>query len=279
MTNTAPTNGVFSHATSDRAESIRETLQPAPANGTRQRRWKLVGRDALEQAVAESLEIVVQQEIGELDAEVAERVQQSFLREFRSRIRGGGRSLRAVSKKDFLEELERSNSELTAKRNETRRELSDLEVKVKKIESGEDPSAQPAAGLRAAEVRVRVLSFLEDRLKTARTRDDLGRGLLDFASSLVQEDRRRRGLDDPAATSNEALDRYRRRIEKLRSALSVTEGQLEELARRAQEDPDGAASPLARAVLDGREGDENRRALMRRLFEENIALREALRRA
>lgn len=249
---------------------------PSDAGAAAQKRWKLVGKDALDQAVAESLAQVVREEVGDLDPELLARVQASFLREFRARIRGGGRSLKAVSKKDFLQELERSNSELIAKRNETLKELSDLESKVRSIESGE---AAPAAGLRAAEVRARVLSFLEGRLKQARSQDDLGRGLLEFASSLVQEDRRRRGLDDPTSSSNEALDRYRRRIEKLRSALSVTEGQLDELARRAQQDPDGAATPLARAFLEGREGDEDRRALMQRLFEENIALREALKRA
>ena len=256
-------------------------LQPrppqAPPSGSR--RWKLVGKDALDAAIAESMDTVLQSAALDVHPAVRERVREAFVKELRDRIRGEGRSLRAVSKQDFLQELERSNSELVAKRDATRTELLSLEDKVRSLESGSEEAPAFASGLRAAEVRARVLSFLEDRLRNARTRDDLGRGLLDFASELVQEDRRRRGLDDATENSNEALDRYRRRIDKLRTALSETEGQLEELARRAQEDPDGAAGPLARALLEGKDGDDDRRALMQRLFEENIALREALRRA
>ena len=255
------------------------TLRPVPTQGRRPKRWKLVGNDALERAVNEAFVTVAEREVGGLDGLLLARLQSGFLIEFRKRIKGGGRSLRAVSKKDFLEELEQSNSELLAKRDGTLAKLRDLEDKVKAIEAGDASALGSADGLRPAEVRARVLKFLETRLRAARTRDEFGRGLLEFSSALLREDRERRGLDGEDGLGGEALDRYRRRIDKLRSALSDTEEQLEELARRAREGAEPEHTGQLNPILIGRESKEERLAMMQRLFEQNLALRDSLRAA
>ncbi|MFT5690590.1 MAG: hypothetical protein ACI8PQ_003447 [Planctomycetota bacterium] len=282
MSHTVPNAGAPENVPHPSRGTDQGTLRPEPPQRQspegRSKHWKLVGRDALDQAVAEALRSVIQREVGEMAPELMERIQVGFLREFREGISGGGRSLRAVSKRDFLKELERSNSKLVAKRRTAQKELAELETKVQAIETGEE-SPGVTLGLRAAEIRSLVLGFLEGRVKAAHTKDDLGRGLLDLASGLIREDRRRRGLDSAEGQANEALDVYRRRIEKLRSALSMTESQLEQLAIQAKKENEAHLIPMTSALLDDRVDHEDRRTIMQQLFDENIALRKALRRA
>ncbi len=228
-------------------------------------------------AVFRSLERTLRQHGGD-----PARVKRLIRREFQALLRSNGRTIRGVLRRSFLIELQRAHAELLISRERANEELHALELKKATLTgrlaspSGEAGVLLRSAGAideRALELAfARVLERAEGSIRPRLLAGELREETMSFLRETLARLQERRDREIA-----EEIDRYERRIAKLKDSLERTEALLEEL-RAAPLDEEGKAS-IYRTVQGLSEGAarlEQKKALLSRIYEANLALREEL---
>lgn len=240
-------------------DSRPDSLQPLPPAG---RQMRLVSRDllrhSLEQAVEETL-----LEFSGLAPAARLTLRRQILRRFESAALDRARRVRGLTRAEALREFERAYGALGQERAEARQGLEELEASLQATRaSGRATEAPEPAALAQA-----LHSDLEELLRAADPPAALAR---------VHERVSRRltlAIEQALSHERDKADVLERRLTKMRAELANLEHSLAELERRAAKD-EGIAS-IYRTVqgLTTAESEiEVKRALMRQIFEANVAL-------
>ncbi len=243
-------------------------------------RWSL--EDALDAGVLAALERMFGSYEGDLSG-----VQRVLRLEFQAMLRTSGRSIRSLLRRSFLTELHRSHIELVLAREHAKEELARLETRRAEFgtappaaaESSDDAARSAALqALRGPEVD---RAGLEERFRQVLARAplspeenralaaDLGKEALSVLEEALESFRLRRDR-----ATQEEIDRYERRITKLKESLARTEHLLSGLASTRRVDA-GVASiyRTVQGLQDDAAQHEKKAALLADIFEANLALR------
>ncbi len=228
-------------------------------------------------AVFRSLERTLRQHGGD-----PARVKRLIRQEFQALLRSNGRVIRGVLRRSFLIELQRAHAELLISRERASEELRALELEKANLAGRlEAPGRQASLLLQSAsaidegeleQALVRVLARAQGSITPRLLASELKEETLSFLRGTlarVQEQRDRE--------IKEEIDRYERRIAKLKDSLERTEALLEEL-RASPLDEEGKASiyRTVQGLSAGAARLEQKKALLSRIYEANLALREGL---
>jgi hypothetical protein len=244
-------------------------------------RWTV--EDALDASVVAALERLFGSYDGDLSG-----VRRVLRLEFQGLLRTSGRSVRTLLRRSFLTELHRSHLELVLARERAKEELARLEEW--RVEFGGTPpvALEPETGSAPAQAPHHVVptpeldrALLEERFRAVLARSTLspkeqqsiaaefGKEAETALERALESFRLRRDH-----SMQEEMDRYERRIAKLKESLERTEQLLSDLAGARLTDP-GVAS-IYRDV-QGLQADvrnrEQKAALLADIFEANLALR------
>lgn len=239
--------------------------QTAGSPGARQ--LKVIGRRPLEAAFEAALARSLRRHAPELDEERVALVREQAFRDFMRLVGSQVRSLRGISKRDFLADLEQSHAAVLREREEARRELARLEVRAAVVRRMEAPREAEGAG-----------TPLNDGLQEIFQRAERGELAMEDLRQEVELAASQYASIDKERTLSEyerQIDLFQRRIAKLNESLKRSEQTIQELARSKQVDP-GLAS-VYRSVQGLAADAQMREAkldLLVKLFESNLALRE-----
>jgi hypothetical protein len=240
------------------------------------KRLTLVNRDVLRRIVMGAVDRAVDmaQEGALIDTLVAE-LARSLRRE--------GRAIRGLTRRQFLEELERSNHELLQLRKQAESELSNLQAELLLHRRMLDDAhaamvARADADAPVFDAKVRdELAALFDRAEAGELTLQELRSEVDALVLASSRDGRGRMLDAWAIERDRQVDLLRRRINKLNRSLEASEEAIQRLSSQAEEDP-GIAS-IYRTV-QGLEATANhlarKRVMLSEIYRENLKLRERL---
>jgi hypothetical protein len=238
------------------------------------KRLTLVNRDVLRRIVMGSVDraVDVAQEGNLIDTLVAE-LARSLRRE--------GRAIRGLTRRQFLEELERSNHELLQLRRQAESELSNLQAELMLHRRMLDDAhaamvARADADAPIFDAKVRDdLARLFDRAEAGELTLQELRAEVDALVLASSSEGRDRMLDAWAVERDRQVDLLRRRINKLNRSLEASEEALQRLSSQAEEDP-GIAS-IYRTV-QGLEMTANhlarKRVMLAEIYRANLRLRE-----
>jgi len=238
------------------------------------KRLTLVNRDVLRRIVMGSVDraVDVAQEGTLIDTLVAE-LARSLRRE--------GRAIRGLTRRQFLEELERSNHELLQLRRQAESELSNLQAELMLHRRMLDDAhaamvARADADAPIFDAKVREdLAALFDRAEAGELTLQELRAEVDALVQASSSEGRGRMLDAWAVERDRQVDLLRRRINKLNRSLEASEEALQRLSSHAEEDP-GIAS-IYRTV-QGLEMTANhlarKRVMLAEIYRANLRLRE-----
>lgn len=249
-----------------RPERPEEASSPAP----RERQLKVIGRQPLAAAFEAALARSLRRHLPELDERRIALVREQAFRDFMQLVGQKVRNLRGVSKRDFLAELERSHTEVLQQREEARRELARLQLRVEVIQRlKRDQGALDAGGSPLNE-------GLQELFRRAQ-RGELSLEDLKQEVELVAQEFAHLDKERSLSEYDRQLDVFERRIAKLNVSLRQSEDTIQELARHKAVDP-GIASVYR--TVQGLSVDDQQRDvkhdLLVKLFEANLALREQM---
>ncbi len=235
----------------------------------------LVNRDVLHRIVRGAVDRAVDcaQEGELIDTLVAE-LARSLRRE--------GRAIRGLTRRQVLDELERSNHELFRLRARAQAELQDLQSELELHRRMLDDAhaamvARAAADATVLDARIHDdLAELFDRAERSElSLADLRREV-DAAVAAAAQKGRTRMLDAWADERDRQVELLRRRIVKLNRSLDATEDAYQRLAAEAEDD--GWASGFR--TVQGLEASATQRAkklvMLAELYRANLQLRETL---
>lgn len=236
----------------------------------RQRQLRVISRQPLEAAFEAALARSLRRHAPELDERTIAIVREQAFRDFMQLVGQNVRNVRGVSKREFMAEFERSHADVLKQREEARRELARLQLRVellRRLKAGQGSADEAGSPLDEA------LQLLFRRARSGELdMDDLKREVELMALEFAHFDKKR-----SQSEYDRQLDVFERRIAKLNSSLKVSEETIEALARHKAGDP-GIAS-IYRTV-QGLSADDTLHAvkheLLVKLFEANLALREQM---
>lgn len=236
----------------------------------------LVDRDVLRRIVRGAVDRAVDcaQEGELIDTLVAE-LARSLRRE--------GRAIRGLTRRQFLEELERSNHELLQLRARAQAELSDLQAELVLHRRMLDDAHAAMVARADAEARVldaevlKGLALLFDLAEAGEISLSELRSRVDELVLATSRDGRGRMLDAWAVERDRQVELLRRRINTLNRSLSASEEALQRLSAQAEEDP-GIASIYK--TVQGLEATATnlarKRVMLAEIYRENLKLREQM---
>ncbi|MEM7305570.1 MAG: hypothetical protein AAF682_02815 [Planctomycetota bacterium] len=242
-----------------------------------QRRLNLVRGEALRRIVSE---VVARSLKGPGDGrELADALTSDLI----SALRREGQSVRGMTKRAFLVEMERSNHELLQARDKARRELDELrkEETFQRQLLAETHSAVIRCADEGADGREQESLSRLNALMDAVARGELSvEDLRDEMSALVLESARRERrdiLDAMTVERDRQVDMLERRIAKLNRSLELSEQAISDLASR--KDVDEGIASIYRTVQGlsiHAPQAEKKRELLQEIFQSNVELREQL---
>jgi hypothetical protein len=240
------------------------------------RNLTLVNRDVLRRIVRGAVDRAVDSaQEGELIDTLIGELAQSLRRE--------GKAIRGLTRRQFLEELERSNHELLQLRAQAQAELSDLQAELvlhRQMLDGAHAAMVARADAEAHVLDAKVLdglALLFDLAEAGEISLSELRGRVDELVLSNSRDGRGRMLDAWAVERDRQVELLRRRINKLNRSLLASEEALQRLATQAEEDP-GIAS-IYRTVQGLEATATNlarKRQMLAEIYRENLKLREGM---
>jgi len=236
----------------------------------------LVDRDILRRIVRGAVDraVDVAQEGELIDTLVAELARS---------LRHEGRAIRGLTRRQFLEELERSNHELLQLRARAQAELSDLQAELVLHRQMLDDAHAAMVARGDAEARVldakvlEGLALLFDLAEAGEITLSELRSRVDELVLATSRDGRAGMLDAWAVERDRQVELLRRRINKLNRSLLASEEALQRVSAQAQEDP-GIAS-IYRTVQGLEATATNlarKRTMLAEIYRENLKLRESM---
>ncbi len=231
-------------------------------------RWlRVVRRDDFSRLMGRAIEAALVRR-GGLAPERARLLRADALERFTTLFGLGTRRVRALTKNEVLQELERTHGELLRRRQQWNGELEGLQ--------------QELVHARTRAASESTLSEAEEAALEGALATDLERMLASSAPRaaldgvLVRERQRRaRALAGVVRHERERIDQLERRMSKLRAEVERMEQQLIELARRAQLDPGLPSIYDSVQGLSAEEADRAAKAqMLTSIFEQNLALQQ-----
>ena len=246
-----------------------DEASPAPAP-PRQRQLRVISRQPLEAAFEAALARSLRRHAPKLDERTIAIVREQAFRDFMQLVGQNVRSVRGVSKREFMAELERSHADVMRQREDARHELARLRLRVellRRLKSGQGSDGDAGSPLNDA------LQLLFRRARSGELdMDELKREVELMAMEFAHFDKKR-----SQSEYDRQLDLFERRIAKLNTSLKESEETIQALARHKAGDQ-GIAS-IYRTV-QGLSADDQMHAvkheLLVKLFEANLALREQM---
>lgn len=178
----------------------------------------------------------------------------------------GARRVRAQTKNEVLQELERTHGELLRRRQQWNGELDGLQQELVRARERET-DASTLSGAEEAALEGALSADLERLLAASDPRAALG-GVL-----ARERERRAAALASVVRRERERIDQLERRMGKLRAEVERMERQLGELAQRAQLDPGLPSIYDSVQGLSAEEADRAAKAQMLTvIFEQNLKL-------
>jgi chaperonin cofactor prefoldin len=246
------------------------------------RRLRVIGREPLTTALDIAVSRALRRVLPEYDAERVEAIQDDVRRSFGELLRANGERVRGVTKSRFMEELERSRDSILVAHRRAEEELRRLQETVECLRA-----IQVDSRLRdRSDDLERSLGFEEEL--TRRFADVLARAAeggvpigvlteeLVAAAGALARDERERAASGRAAGTEEEIQRYQRRIDKLTASLARTEDALKKLSRL--EEGDAGIASIYRTVQGLSEDElelERKRELLAEIFSANLLLQKA----
>lgn len=170
------------------ARSGAETPSPEPevrADAPRRRELKVIRRGTMREAFEASVEKALYAHLSRLPAGTASRILRDAFEDFTRRVRENVRSVRGVTKRDFLAQLERSHDRILVEREKAREELAKLQEQVETFRDVDDSSpgltrSERSRSLAAYESQIdvfqrRIAKLTESLARSERALEDLSR--------------------------------------------------------------------------------------------------------
>lgn len=231
-----------------------------------QGRWlRVVRRDDFARLMGRAIEAALVRR-GGLAPERARLLRADALQRFVTLFGVGARRVRALTRSEVLEQLERTHGTLLRRRQEWNGELAGLEQELAQARGREESTLTEAeeAGLAQA-----LQLDLENLLRAPQPRAAL-------AGVLARErERRAHALAAVVVRERERIDQLERRMAKLRAEVERMEAQIAELARQAEIDP---GLPSIYRTVQGLSAAEAERAakaeMLTRIFEQNLLIQK-----
>ena len=204
---------------------------------------------------------------GRMTPPEARRMRWEVMRRFETQLLQQTRRVRALTRSQCLQELERSHGKLLRERARQGQELVGLERELARVRG------EGATEVLGPEEEKALSSALERDLRDLLQSGNPAGGLEEV---LARESLRRAdALARVVARERERIDVLERRLAKLRSAQDQSERAMEELARRAE--IDGGLPSIYRHVQGLRHGEtgrETKAVLLAGLFDQNWAFQK-----
>jgi flagellar biosynthesis chaperone FliJ len=229
-------------------------------------RWlRVVRRDDFARLMGRAIEAALVRR-GGLAPERARLLRADALERFTTLFGVGARRVRAQTKNEVLQELERTHGELLRQRQQWNGELEGLQQELVRARERETAASTLSAPEEAA-LEGALSADLERLLASSDPRAALG-GVL-----ARERERRATALAGVVRRERERIDQLERRMSKLRAEVARMEQQLAELARRAELDP---GLPSIYDSVQGLSAEEAERAakaqMLTVIFEQNLKL-------
>ncbi|HEX6885972.1 MAG TPA: hypothetical protein VF530_21540 [Planctomycetota bacterium] len=237
-----------------------DTLEPVPPLG---RHMRVLSRDRLLRSLSQAVEETLL-EFSALPPAARQTLRRAIERRFEGTTLARARRVRGLTRAEALLEFERAHSALGKEHAEARRELAELEQRLREAQA-----AAPHADLEldtAAHAQA-LTADLEELLRAPDPHAALARVV------EREAERRAQAVARAQAEERDKADVLERRLAKMRAELATMERAMAALERRAAQD-DGVASIYkdVQGLADGEAEREVKRELMRQIFEANVAI-------
>lgn len=241
------------------------TQGPSSAEGEHSGRWlRVVRRDDFTRLMGRAIEAALVRR-GGITPERARMLRADALERFRTLFGLGTRRVRAQTKTEVLQELERTHGELLRRRQQWNGELDGLQREL--LDARERDVAETLSAAEENALDGALSADLERMLSSGEPRAALS-GVL-----ARERERRAHALAGVVQRERERIDQLERRIAKLRAEVARMEQQLAELAQRAELDP---GLPSIYGSVQGLSAAESDRAakakMLADIFEQNLKL-------
>ena len=256
----------------------REILPAAPKTTTPARKLKIIRTGSLAQAIDEIVPQALRQNRVHATPAQERGIRESIRKRLLKTLEQKGKKVRGLTKSGFLLELDRSRNQILLERDAAREELGAVMDKLSFYRGfqEEDESAlieetvlPPAHQM---ELHERVLETFRNYAEGRLTQEDLQREVLEIATNLA-EDERRRTIEERVRDHRNQVELFERRISKLNVSLEETESALAHLEK--SKDADHGVASVYRTVQGLSHNEAHKRlknALLRKVFEANVAL-------
>ncbi|HED67000.1 MAG TPA: hypothetical protein ENJ09_15770 [Planctomycetes bacterium] len=242
----------------------------------RGKRLRLIGREPLETALDLAVSRALRRTMPVYETERVSAIQDIVRTEFALLLKNNGRTVRGVGKSEFLAELERSRNQIIAARDRAKSELDEVRERMeflRGIVGAEGGDAGSAPTFESAFERP-FLRILEGSTVEPMARKRI-LGELSEAARRIARAEWERAAAARRELARERIDRYERRIAKLKRSMERTEDALDRLASLREGD-DGMASIYR--VVQGLDEDEAlyeyKQRLLREIFAANVTLQK-----
>lgn len=238
-----------------------DMLEPAPPLG---RRMRVLSRDRLLRSLSQAIEETLL-EFSALPPAARQTLRRAIERRFEGATLARARRVRGLTRAEALREFERAHGALGQEHAEARRELAELEQRLREAQAAA-PHA-PDLELDAAAHARALAADLEELLRAPDPRTALARVV------EREAERRAQAVARAQAEERDKADVLERRLTKMRAELATMERAMAALERRAAQD-DGVASIYreVQGLADGEAERDVKRELMRQIFEANVAI-------